>query len=151
MEPELQKKILQLFHYTLTHQGVLFLGTSESIGEFENLHTFFLPMSSKWKIFKYNRYVIDRMTDYPNAIQIHTPEHASWLNQIEIYFSILQRKLLTPKDFDELKILEHQLLAFRDHYEKIAKPLKWEFTKKDLNKIFLRLSSDTVHHEKLAA
>ena len=91
------------------------------------------------------------MTDYPNAIQIHTPEHASWLNQIEIYFSILQRKLLTPKDFDELKILEHQLLAFRDHYEKIAKPLKWEFTKKDFNKIFLRLSSDTVHHEKLAA
>ncbi|MGB5749409.1 MAG: chemotaxis protein CheB [Desulfobacterales bacterium] len=64
MEPVLQKKILPLFHYTLTHQGILFLGTSESIGEFSHL---FSPISSKWKIFKYNEYVIDRMTDYPRT------------------------------------------------------------------------------------
>ncbi len=57
MEPVLQKKILPLFHYTLMHQGILFLGTSESIGEFSHL---FSPISSKWKIFKYKEYVIDR-------------------------------------------------------------------------------------------
>ena len=62
------------------------------------------------------------------------------LNQIEIYFSILQRKLLTPNDFNDLESLEYQLLAFQDHYEKIAKPFKWKFTKKDLNKILLNLS-----------
>jgi hypothetical protein len=95
---------------------------------------------------------VDRLAKwYPNAIQIHTPVHASWLNQIEIYFSILQRKLLTPNNFNDLETLEHQLLAFQDHYEKIAKPFKWKFTKKDLNKILLRLSSDTACYEKLAA
>ena len=35
---------------------------------------------------------------FPNAIMVHTPVHASWLNQIEIYFSVVQRKLLTPDD-----------------------------------------------------
>ena len=64
MEPVLQKKILPLFHYTLTHQGILFLGTSESIGEFSHL---FSPISSKWKIFKYKEYVVDRMIDYPRT------------------------------------------------------------------------------------
>ena len=64
MEPVLQKKIFPLFHYTLTHHGILFLGTSESIGEFSHL---FSPISSKWKIFKYKDYVVDRMIDYHRA------------------------------------------------------------------------------------
>ena len=64
METVLQKKILPLFHYTLTHQGILFLGTSESIREFSHL---FSPISSKWKIFKYKEYVVDRMIDYPRT------------------------------------------------------------------------------------
>jgi two-component system CheB/CheR fusion protein len=64
METVLQKKILPLFHYTLTHQGFLFLGTSESIGEFSHL---FSPISSKWKIFKYKEYVADRIIDYPRT------------------------------------------------------------------------------------
>lgn len=95
---------------------------------------------------------VDRLAEwYPNAIQVHTPVHASWLNQIEIYFSVLQRKLLMPNDFVDLETLEHQLLAFQGHYEKIAKPFKWKFTKKDLNKILLKLSSDTANQEKMAA
>ena len=95
---------------------------------------------------------IDRLAKwYPNAIQVHTPVHASWLNQIEIYFSILQRKLLTPNDFVDLETLEYRLLAFQDHYEKIAKPFKWKFTKKDLKRILLKLSSDTASPEKKAA
>ena len=95
---------------------------------------------------------LDRLTKwYPNAIQVHTPVHASWLNQIEIYFSILQRKLLTPNDFPNLEILEQRLLAFQDHYESIAKPFKWKFTKKDLHKILRKLSSNPLQYEKLAA
>jgi len=95
---------------------------------------------------------IDRLAKwYPNAIQIHTPVHASWLNQIEIYFSILQRKLLTPNDFVDLKTLEYRIVEFQDHYEKIAKPFKWKFTKKDLNRILLKLSSETACPDKMAA
>jgi len=64
MEPVLQKKVLPLFYYTLNHQGILFLGSSESIGEFSHL---FSPVSSKWKIFKYKEYVADRMIDFPRT------------------------------------------------------------------------------------
>jgi hypothetical protein len=49
----------------------------------------------------------------PNAILVHTPVHASWLNQIEIYFSIVQRKILTPSDFSSLAELERRLMAFQ--------------------------------------
>ena len=56
---------------------------------------------------------VDRLTKwYPNAIQVHTPVHASWLNQIEIYFSVVQRKVLTPNDFPDLKTVEQRLLGF---------------------------------------
>ena len=48
---------------------------------------------------------------YKNLILVHTPVHASWLNQAEIYFSIVQRKVLTPNDFADLSTLEQQLLA----------------------------------------
>ena len=85
------------------------------------------------------------------AIQVHTPVHASWLNQIEIYFSIVQRKVLTPNDFNDLKTLEQYLLDFQVHYEKIAKPFKWKFTKTDLNKVLSSLSSDNLIIESLAA
>ncbi|UCF90410.1 MAG: PAS domain-containing protein [Desulfobacterales bacterium] len=64
MEPVLQKKILPLFHYTLTHNGVLFLGTSESIGEFAHL---FSPIDTKWKIFQHKEYVRERINDYPRT------------------------------------------------------------------------------------
>jgi len=82
---------------------------------------------------------IDRLkTWYPNAIQIHTPIHASWLNQIEIYFSVLQRKVLTPNDFKNLEDLERRILGFQEEYEKIAKPFKWKFTREDLKKILAK-------------
>lgn len=84
---------------------------------------------------------VDRLAKwYPNAIQVHTPVHASWLNQIEIYFSVVQRKVLTPNDFHDLKTLEQRLLAFQGHYEEIAKPFQWKFTKDDLNRILSKLS-----------
>ena len=78
---------------------------------------------------------------WPNLIVVHTPIHASWLNQIEIYFSIVQRKALTPNDFSSLPALEERLLAFERHYQEVAKPFKWRFTRRDLHKLLHRLPS----------
>jgi DDE superfamily endonuclease len=69
---------------------------------------------------------------YPRLVLVHGPVHASWLNQIEIYFSIVQRKVLTPNDFVSLQALEQRLLAFQQRYESIAKPFEWKFTRRDL-------------------
>lgn len=79
---------------------------------------------------------------YPNAIQVHTPVHASWLNQIEIYFSVVQRKVLSPNDFPDLVTVEQRLLDFQAHYEQIAKPFQWKFTKKDLKEILGKVKDD---------
>jgi hypothetical protein len=85
---------------------------------------------------------IDRLEDaYPNARLLHLPIHASWLNQIEIYFSILQRKALTPNDFADLAALAARIMAFEDHYRQIAKPFEWTFTRSDLDALLARLSS----------
>jgi transposase len=62
---------------------------------------------------------VDRLrSQWPNVLLVHTPIHASWLNQIEIYFSIVQRKVLTPNDFKSLNELEQRLLAFQQRYRK---------------------------------
>ena len=76
---------------------------------------------------------------YPNLRVVHGPIHASWLNQIEIYFSIIQRKVLTPNDFNSLDMLAERLQRFERHYEAIAKPFEWKFTREELNKLVQRL------------
>ena len=78
---------------------------------------------------------------WPNSILVHTPIHASWLNQVEIYFSIVQRKVLTPNDFASLAELEQRLLAFQVHYERTASPFKWTFTRGDLNALLAKLNT----------
>jgi hypothetical protein len=55
--------------------------------------------------------------------------HASWLNQIEIYFSVVQRKLLSPNDFTDLDEVEARLLAFQRRYEQTATPFDWRYTR----------------------
>ncbi|MGH2801239.1 MAG: IS630 family transposase [Thermoleophilaceae bacterium] len=83
---------------------------------------------------------IDRLQGaWPNLILVHTPVHASWLNQAEIYFSVVQRKVLTPNDFADLNTLEQQLLAFGRRYEQIAAPFQWKFTRADLDRLAQRL------------
>lgn len=79
-------------------------------------------------------------TRYPNLHLVHLPRHASWLNQIEIYFSIVQRKVLTPNDFSSLAEVEHRLLAFQARYEQMAAPFEWRFTRKDLARVLARLA-----------
>jgi hypothetical protein len=84
----------------------------------------------------------DRITSwYPNTILVHTPIHASWLNQVEIYFSILQRKVLTPNDFMNLRELKSRILHFQKLYENTATAFKWNFTRQDLKKVLARLSN----------
>jgi hypothetical protein len=74
---------------------------------------------------------------------VHAPGHASWLNQIEIYFSIVQRKVLTPNDSPSLEALHERLLAFQKHYEFIATPFQWKFTRRDLAELLKKLGSKT--------
>jgi len=78
---------------------------------------------------------------YSNAVMVHLPIHASWLNQIEIYFSILQRKVLTPADVASLVELEANILAFEAGYQEIATPFQWKFTRTDLDALLARLAS----------
>jgi transposase len=84
---------------------------------------------------------IDRLAKaHPNAIMIHTPVHASWLNQIEIFFSIIQKKVVSPNDFSGLDELSRTLLAFVDRYNQTARPFNWKFTASDLTALLRRIS-----------
>jgi DDE superfamily endonuclease len=83
---------------------------------------------------------VHRLRDrWPNVILIHTPVHASRLNQVEIYFSIVQRKVLTTNDFSSLQGLEQRLLAFQSHYGRSASPFNWTFTRRDLNVLLAKI------------
>jgi DDE superfamily endonuclease len=94
---------------------------------------------------------IKRMQDsYEHARLIHLPVHASWLNQAELFFSIVQRKALTPNDFADLDALGQRLIDFGKHYRQIAQPFEWTFTRQDLNRVLARIA-DREPHLKLAA
>jgi len=72
--------------------------------------------------------------------------HASWLNQIDIYFSVVQRKVLTPNDFTSLGQVARRLLGFQRRYQQTAVPFDWRFTRTDLDRLLRRLDQ----HERLA-
>ena len=85
---------------------------------------------------------VKRLHDaWPNAIMIHTPVHASWLNQAEIFFSITQKKAISPNDFASLDELAGTLLAFVDRYNQTARPFNWKFTAADLARLLDRISA----------
>ena len=84
---------------------------------------------------------IDRLTKrWRNARLIQLPIHASWLNQVEIYFSVIQRKVLTPNDFKDLADVAARLHAFERRYETTATPFEWKYTRSDLTKLLERLT-----------
>ena len=90
---------------------------------------------------------IERIREaWPTATLVHLPVHASWLNQIEIYFSIVQRKVIKPANFADLDSLEQRLLSFQDRYNTTASPFDWRYTKTDLNAYLKRLAA----HEPLS-
>jgi hypothetical protein len=84
--------------------------------------------------------------EWRNLRLIHLPIHASWLNQIEIYFSVIQRKVLTPNDFTDLAEVERRLLGFQHRYQQTAVPFDWRFTRADLDRLLRRLDE----HQHLA-
>ncbi|WP_197058542.1 IS630 family transposase [Modestobacter caceresii] len=86
-------------------------------------------------------------TSWPTAELVHLPIHASWLNQVEIFFSIVQRKVIKPGDFADLEQLARRLLAFQDRYNATAEPFDWHFGRKSLNRLLERLAA----HEPKAA
>lgn len=69
---------------------------------------------------------------YPNAMAVALPTHSSWLNQIELYFSIVQRKVLTPLDVRDEVHLTQRLLNFQHYYQRSARPFNWTFTSQAL-------------------
>ncbi len=97
---------------------------------------------------------VQRLTQaHPRLVPVHGPVHASWLTQIEIYFSIVQRKVLTPNDFPDLQAIAQRLADFERYYESIAHPFEWKFTRADLNALLARMRWRYAHAQplKLAA
>jgi hypothetical protein len=74
-----------------------------------------------------------------NLILVHLPVHASWLNQVEIYHSIIQRKVLDPNDFESTAEIARSLNDFERRYNEIARPFAWDFTRQDLVELLARL------------
>jgi len=82
-------------------------------------------------------------TVQPTQNRVNAPHtlHASWLNQIEIYFSIVQRKVLEPNDFESIGKVARTLNAFEHHWSRVAQPFDWHFTRQDLEKLMQRLTA----------
>ncbi|MBO0818489.1 MAG: IS630 family transposase [Actinobacteria bacterium] len=81
---------------------------------------------------------------HPNAIMVHTPVHASWLNQVEIFFSVIQRKVVSPNNFHSTEELSGALLSFIERYNRTATPFNWKYTADDLRDLLTRIAE----HEK---
>jgi hypothetical protein len=84
---------------------------------------------------------VDRLEGaWPNLRLIHLPIHASWLNQIEIVFSVIQRKVVSPNDFYDVDQIAARLAAFEQRYNNLAAPFDWTFTPDDLNHLLERIA-----------
>lgn len=140
---------------TITYQAVMDIGTGEIVGDqfpsgnckssFDTLVATVMhqePYHSADRVFC----IIDngpahhpatfgeRLTEIaPHAQAVHLPIHASWLDQIELYFSILDRKALTPRDVNHGEELKERIRGFRERYNETATPFKWNFSREDLN------------------
>ena len=88
---------------------------------------------------------------WKNLVLVHTPVHASWLNQVEVYYSVLQRKVLTPNDFESTDKVEERILSFQRHYQKAARPFKWKFTRTKLKELMARLERHEATARRAAA
>jgi hypothetical protein len=84
---------------------------------------------------------VERMRQRDKRIVlVHTPIHASWLNQVEVYFSIIQRKVLTPNDFPNLKAIRLRLALYEELTNRQPKPFAWKFTRQALENWLKRAS-----------
>ncbi len=78
------------------------------------------------------REVEDWLAEHPRWGFTFTPKHASWLNQVECFFSILARRLLRHGAFSDPEDLATQMLTFVEHYNLTARPFNWTYTGKVL-------------------
>jgi DDE superfamily endonuclease len=83
----------------------------------------------------------------PRIILVHTPVHASWLNQVEIYFSIIQRKVLTPNDFADLEALRLRLALYEELSNHHPAPFQWKFDRAKLTTLLAKIEA---HHRTFA-
>ena len=74
-------------------------------------------------------------------ILVHTPVHASWLNQVEIYFSIIQRKVLTPNDFADLEAIRLRLALYEELSNQNPMPFQWKFDRAKLTALLAKLEA----------
>ena len=89
-----------------------------------------------------------RLTEaFPTTVMVHTPIHASWLNQVEIYYSIVQRKVLSPNDFTDLTEVETRLTGFEQRFNATAAPFNWKFTAADLDDLLTRIDRHERAHQ----
>jgi len=72
------------------------------------------------------------LASHPRWRLVFTPNHASWLNQVECFFSILARRLLRHGQFSGPEDLSTQMLAFVEHYNLTARPFAWTYAGKVL-------------------
>lgn len=82
---------------------------------------------------------------------VHTPVHASWLNQVEIYFSIIQRKVLSPNAFTNTDVITQRLADFEERYNQTAQPFRWKFTTADMTDLLQRLDRIESHRDSINA
>lgn len=78
---------------------------------------------------------------YDNVEGLHLPKGASWLNQIELYFSVLARKALSGGSFDSIVALMHQISGFEVLWNAVPEPFEWTYTNEDLAKMLEKLST----------
>ena len=85
---------------------------------------------------------VERMAQrWPTCVLVHTPVHPSWLNQVEVVFSIVQRKVVSPNDFHDVAQIEARLSAFETRFNATASPFDWKFTADDLTDLLARLDA----------
>jgi hypothetical protein len=79
--------------------------------------------------------------------------HASWLDQAEIYFSVVQRKVVAPNDFTDLDQIRERLAAFETRYNAVARPFNWKFTRRELKNLLHRVDThdNPAHPQRQAA
>jgi transposase len=85
---------------------------------------------------------VDRLQgEWPTLRLVHLPVHASWLDQVEIYFSVVQRKVVSPNDFFDLGAIAERLAAFEARYNAAARPFDWKFDRDDLDELLARIAA----------
>jgi hypothetical protein len=74
---------------------------------------------------------------------VHTPVHASWLNQVEIYFSIIQRNVLTPNDFPDVEAIRLRLALYEELSNQSPTPFQWKFERAKLTMLLAKIETHT--------